>query len=322
MDRLTLMETFVCTVETGSFSAAARRLDVGQPAVSKAIAQLEERLQTRLLLRSTRGLTTTEAGQAYYESARRAIAMVDEADGAARGVSADLVGKLRVCAAVTFARLHVIPHIKRFLDRHPALEVEVMLDDRQIDLLEYGVDVALRMGSLGDSSMTARRIATGRRMVVAAPAYLVGRGAPRIPADLAQHEAVVYLADSGGATTWSFERDSTALSVTVSGHLRVNAAEGVRAAVCAGVGVAIASEWMFAPELASGSVEQLLPEWSLPTIDLWAVYPSGRLASAKARAFTAFVQEIMAQDSTEKPAIVGKNPAQTAPIIDMNVAQF
>lgn len=294
MDRLTLMEIFVCTVETGSFSAAARRLDVGQPAVSKAVAQLEERLQTRLLLRSTRGLTTTEAGLAYYEAAKRAIAMVDEADVMARGVSADLVGKLRVCAAVTFARLHVIPHIKRFLDRHPGLEVEVMLDDRQIDLLENGIDVALRMGKLGDSSMTARRIATGRRMVVAAPAYLAQRGVPRIPADLAQHEAVVYLTDAGGGTTWSFERDSTALSVTVHGHLRVSAAEGVRAAVCAGAGVAIVSEWMFAPELASGAVEQLLPEWSLPTIDLWAVYPSGRLANAKARAFTAFVQEIMA----------------------------
>jgi len=302
MDRLTLMETFVCTVETGSFSAAARRLDVGQPAVSKAIAQLEERLQTRLLLRSTRGLSTTEAGQAYYESARRAIAMVDEADGAARGVSADLVGKLRVCAAVTFARLHIIPHIKRFLERYPALEIEVMLDDRQIDLLENGIDVALRMGDLGDSSMTARRIATGRRLVVAAPAYLAERGVPQVPAELAQHEAVVYLSDSGGATTWSFERDSTESSITVNGRLRVNAAEGVRAAVCAGVGVAIVSEWMFAPELASGAVEPLLPEWRLPTIDLWAVYPSGRLASAKARAFTAFVQEIMAGNNAVETA--------------------
>lgn len=302
MDRLTLMETFVCTVETGSFSAAARRLDVGQPAVSKAIAQLEDRLQTRLLLRSTRGLTPTEAGQAYFESAKRAIAMVDEADGAARGVNADLVGKLRVCAAVTFARLHIIPHIKTFLQRHPALEVEVMLDDRQIDLLEHGIDVALRMGNLGDSSMTARRIASGRRMVVAAPAYLAEHDMPQIPADLAQHEAVVYLNDSGGATTWSFERDSTALSVTVNGRLRVNAAEGVRAAVCAGVGVAIVSEWMFAPELANGTVQRLLPDWSLPTIDLWAVYPSGRLASAKARAFTAFVQEIMAADASTVPA--------------------
>ena len=293
MDRLTLMETFVCTVETGSFSAAARRLAVGQPAISKAIAQLEERLQARLLLRSTRGLTTTETGQAYYESAKRAIAMVDEADGVARGANTDLVGKLRVCAAVTFARLHIIPHVKKFLERHPALEVEVMLDDRQIDLLEHGIDVALRMGDLGDSSMTARRIATGRRLAVAAPAYLAEHGTPQIPADLARHEAVVYLRDSGGATTWSFERDSTEVSVTVGGRLRVNAAEGVRAAVCSGVGVAIVSEWMFAPELASGAVERLLPEWSLPSIDLWAIYPSGRLASTKARAFTAFVQEIM-----------------------------
>ncbi|MYM69513.1 LysR family transcriptional regulator [Pseudoduganella sp. FT55W] len=306
MDRLTLMETFVCTVETGSFSAAARLLNVGQPAVSKAIAQLEERLQTRLLLRSTRGLTTTEAGQAYYESAKRAIGIVNQADDAARGVSAELVGKLRVCAAVTFARLHIIPHIKQFLAQHPMLEVEVMLDDRQIDLLEHGIDVALRMGNLDDSSMTARKIATARRLVVAAPAYLAEHSVPEIPADLAQHEAVVYLADAGGAATWSFERGSTKVSVTVHGHLRVNAAEGVRAAVCSGVGVAIASEWMFAPELANGAVEQLLPEWSLPTIDLWAVYPSGRLASAKARAFTAFVQEIMAGAASKTAVLLRK----------------
>jgi DNA-binding transcriptional LysR family regulator len=293
MDRLSLMETFVCTVETGSFSAAARVLAVGQPAVSKAVAQLEERLQVKLLLRSTRGLTPTEAGQAYYESAKRAIAMIDQADGAARGGQASLTGKLRICAAVTFARLHIIPHIQRFLDRHPALEVEVMLDDRQIDLLEHGIDVALRMGDLGDSSMTARHIATAQRMVVAAPAYLARQGVPLEPAQLAQHAAVVYLSDGGGANSWVFERDGAAASVTVRGPLRVNAAEGVRAAVSAGVGLAIVSEWMFAPELASGAVVRLLPEWVLPTIDLWAVYPAGRLASAKARAFTAFVQEIM-----------------------------
>lgn len=113
---------------------------------------------------------------------------------------------------------------------------------------------------------------------------------------------MVYLSDGGGASTWSFERDSTELSVNVKGRLRVSAAEGVRAAVCGGVGVAIVSEWMFSPELASGKVEQLLPEWSLPTIDLWAVYPSGRLSSAKARAFTAFVQEIMAPGTAAEEA--------------------
>jgi DNA-binding transcriptional LysR family regulator len=312
MDRLNLMETFVCTVETGSFSAAARRLDVGQPAVSKAIAQLEERLNARLLLRSTRGLTPTEAGQAYYEAARRAIALADEADDAARGAGADLSGRLRVCAAVTFARLHVIPHLKRFLDRHPALEVEVILDDRNIDLLEQGIDVALRMGELDDSSMTARRIARGRRVAVATARYLAQHGAPQAPADLAQHQAITYLKDIGAAGTWAFRREGTESSVTVRGRLRVSAAEGVRAAVTADMGIAIASEWMFAPELASGEVEAILTGWELAPIDLWAVYPSGRLASAKARAFTAFVEELMQAPPAPTPGAPA--PAASPPV--------
>jgi DNA-binding transcriptional LysR family regulator len=287
------METYVCVVETGSFSAAARRLGIGQPAVSKSIAQLEERLGARLLLRSTRGLTPTEAGQTFFEGARRTIEQADEADSAARGAGASLSGRLRVCAAVTFARLHVVPHIKTFLDAHPDLEIDVMLDDRHIDLLEHGVDVALRMGELSDSSMTARRIARGRRLVVATPAYLAAHGVPRTPAGLVDHAAVVYGKDSGGTGSWSFRQNSTEVSVAVDGRLRVSAAEGVRAAVLADVGIAIASEWMFAPELASGQVRAVLTEWALPAIDLWAVYPSGRLASAKARVFVAFVENVM-----------------------------
>lgn len=299
MDRLTLMETFVCTVESGSFSAAARRLEVGQPAVSKAVAQLEERLNTRLLLRSTRGLATTDAGQAYYEAARRAIAQADEADTIARGAGADLSGRLRVCAAVTFARLHIVPHLKRFLDRHPVLDIEFLLDDRNIDLLENGIDVSLRMGDLGDSSMTARRIASGRRLVVASPGYLAEHGVPRVPADLANHNAVLYLKDMGSAGTWTFRKEGATVPVTLGGRLRVSAAEGVRAAVCGGVGLAVTSEWMFEPELAAGAVQTVLEDWTLPAIDLWAVYPSGRLSSAKARAFVAFVQEVMAGGSAQ-----------------------
>ena len=293
MDRLALMETYVCVVETGSFSAAAKRLGIGQPAVSKSIAQLEARLGARLLLRSTRGLTPTEAGHNFFEGARRTIAQADEADNAARGSGANLTGRLRVCAAVTFARLHVVPHIKCFLDAHPELEIDVMLDDRHIDLLEQGIDVALRMGELSDSSMTARHIARGRRLVMATPAYLAAHGVPQVPADLVDHAAVVYAKDSGGTGNWSFRQNSTEVSVAVSGRLRVSAAEGVRAAVFADMGIAITSEWMFAPELASGQVAAVLTDWELPAIDLWAVYPSGRLASAKARAFVAFVQQIM-----------------------------
>ena len=150
MDRMAAMEAFVLVVDTGSFSAAARRLNVGQPAVSKLVAQLEERLGVKLLVRTTRGLTATEAGLNYYERARRSIEEADEADLAARGAGTSLTGKLRVAAAVTFMRIHVMPRLPEFLHRHPDLEIEVVLDDRNVDLVKEGIDVALRMGQLAE----------------------------------------------------------------------------------------------------------------------------------------------------------------------------
>ncbi|SDG37580.1 LysR family transcriptional regulator [Paraburkholderia phenazinium] len=291
MDRLTAMETFVCVVDSGSFSAAARLLNVGQPAVSKSIAQLEERLAVRLLLRSTRGLTPTEAGHAFYERAKRAIEEADEAEVAARGSAGALSGRLRISAAVTFARIHIVPHLQTFLDRHPELNVDIVLDDENIDLLEHGIDVAIRIGVLGDSSMTARKVGHGRRCVVGTPAWFAKAGEPRVPADLLSHQAIVYEQDGGG-NVWSFRRGDSETAVAVAGRVRVNAAEGVRAAVLADMGVAIASEWMFAPEIESGAVKRVLADWELPGLDLWAVFPSGRMVSAKARAFVAWVEEL------------------------------
>ncbi|WP_394782328.1 LysR family transcriptional regulator [Undibacterium sp.] len=291
MDRLALMETFVCVVDTGSFSAAARQLGVGQPAVSKSVAQLEERLGVRLLLRSTRGLTPTDAGQSFYDGARRAISEADEAEFAARGSRASLSGRLKVSAAVTFARLHILPHLKSFLDQHPQLNIDVVLDDRSIDLMEEGIDVSLRMGSLGDSSMTARRIAQGQRIVLGSPGYFAVAGVPQKPAELTGHQAVIYAPLESGVL--AFRHGTTEVSVNVEGRVRVNAAEGVRAAVLADMGITVASEWMFAQELQNGDVVRVLAEWELPPVDLWAVYPSGRLANAKARAFVDFVQSIM-----------------------------
>jgi DNA-binding transcriptional LysR family regulator len=292
MDRFAVMETFVCVVDTGSFSAAARRLNVGQPAVSKSIAQLEDRLGVRLLLRSTRGLTPTEAGQHYYERAKRSLEEANEAELAARGSGKGLSGRLRVCGAVTFCRLHVVPQLQTFLDAHPDLNIDIVLDDRQIDLLEHGIDVALRMGSLNDSSMTARRLAQSRRAVIATPAYLKAHGEPKTPADLAQHQAVVYNPGDSQAA-WSFRHGETEVSVAVSGRVQVTAAEGVRAAVLADMGIAIASEWMFAEEIRNGAVRILLAGWELPVIDLWAVFPTGRMVSAKARAFADFVEAML-----------------------------
>ncbi|WP_455924435.1 LysR family transcriptional regulator [Pseudomonas putida] len=292
MDRLAAMETFVSVLEAGSFSAAARRLNLGQPAISKTIAQLEERLGVRLVLRSTRGLTPTEAGTAYYERAKRAIEEAHEADLAARGAGSELHGTLRVCAAVTFARLHVLPHLATFLDAHPELNIDIVLDDRTVNLVEEGIDIALRMGALADSNLIARKIGECQRLVLATPAYVQAHGKPCNPTDLAQHPAVIF-AQAGGGEHWAFKQGSTVQSVTVSGRVRVSAAEGVRAAVLAGLGVALTSRWMFAEELAKGEVVPLLEDWQLPPLDLWAVFPTGRLASAKARAFVDFVERLM-----------------------------
>jgi DNA-binding transcriptional LysR family regulator len=292
MDRLAAMETFVLVVDTGSFSAAARRLNIGQPAVSKLVAQLEDRLGVKLLVRTTHGLTPTEAGLNYYERARRSIEEADEADLAARGAGKGLSGRLRVSAAVTFARIHLIPHMPAFLADHRDLKLDVVLDDRNVDLVQEGIDVALRMGRLVDSTLTARRIASCRHAVLATPAYFARAGEPATPADLPTHDAVIY-AQRGGGADWIFRRDGTEVPVALNGRLRISAAEGVRAAVLAHGGIAIASEWMFTPEIADGTVKAVLQDWELPQLDLWAVFPAGRAASTKARTFINFVEKVM-----------------------------
>ena len=289
MNRLSAMEAFVRVIDTGSFSGAARQLRIGQPAISKAIAQLEERLDVRLLLRSTHGLTPTESGQNFYEHAKRSIEEAEEADLAARGASAALSGRLRISAAVTFARLHVMPHLPAFLEQHPALDVDVVLDDRNVDLIEAGIDVALRMGALFDSTLTARKIGQARRLVLGTPSYFNKVGEPQTPTDLVAHQAVIYDQRGGGAA-WTFRQGAAETTVTVKGRVSVTAAEGVREAVFSDLGLTISSEWMFAPELRAGRVRAVLHDWSLPAIDLWAVFPTGRQASAKARAFATFIE--------------------------------
>lgn len=299
MDRYSAMEAFVRVLETGSFSAAARHLHVGQPAISKKIAELEERLGVRLLLRSTHGLAATEAGQNYYERAKRAIEEAEEADLAARGAGTGLTGRLRISAAVTFASRYVIPHLPDFLDQHPALEVEVVMDDRSIDLVEDGIDVALRMGALPDSALTARKIADCPRMVVGTPDYFARGGEPSSPTDLANHQAVV-MEQRGNGAAWTFRKESTEVAVVVQGRLRVTAGEGLRAAVLAGMGLAVSSEWLFSSELASGQVRRTLQDWTLPPLDLSAVFPTGRLASAKARAFTSYIEQVLENARTSE----------------------
>jgi DNA-binding transcriptional LysR family regulator len=292
VDRLAAMEAFVRVTDAGSFSSAAIQLRVGQSAVSKTIAQLEDRLGVRLLLRSTHGLTLTETGRTFYERAKRTIEEADQAEAAARGDAATFQGRLRVSAPVTFARLHVIPHLPVFLTAHPALDIDVILDDNDVDPIESGVDVALRLGNLADSTLTARKVGQSRALVVGASAYFEAHGVPQTPGELAAHEVVIYEHRRAGGATWVFRQGSTEVTVTVSGRLRVSAAEGVREGVLAGLGVSIGgSEWLFSPELKSGVAVSVLEDWSLPSVGLWVVFPTGRRASAKARAFARFVEQ-------------------------------
>jgi DNA-binding transcriptional LysR family regulator len=283
------METFVRVIEAGSFSVAAKQLRIGQPAVSKMIAQLEDRLGVRLLLRSTHGLTPTEAGRNFYERAKRAIEEAEEAERAARGAASALSGRLRVVVAVTFARLHVMPHLPKFLADHPALDIDILLQDGDVDLVGAGIDVALRMTPLRDLTPIGRKIGHCRRLVLGTPAYFAANGVPQSPVDLVSYQAIVYEQRQGGPT-WNFRKANTESAVALAGRVHVTAAEGVREGVIAGLGLAIASEWMFAPELKSGSVISVLDDWSLPDVELWAVYPTGRQASAKARAFVGFAE--------------------------------
>jgi DNA-binding transcriptional LysR family regulator len=194
-----------------------------------------------------------------------------------------------------------MPHLPEFLARHPELEMEVVLDDRNIDLVQEGIDVALRMGQLSDSSLTDRRITSGQHVVVGTPAYFEQTGEPTAPGDLAAHQAVIY-DQEGGGRDWTFQRDEAEIAVTLKGRLRVSAAEGVRAAILANAGIAVASEWMFSPEIADRTVKVVLQDWELPRIDLWAVFPAGRTATTKARTFTQFVQEVMRVPSSATSA--------------------
>jgi DNA-binding transcriptional LysR family regulator len=289
MDRHLAMETFVRVIDTGSFSGAARQLQVGQPAVSKAIAQLEDWLGVRLVLRTTRSLTPTEAGQNFYVRAKRSLEEAEEAILAARGAGAGLTGKLRIAASVCFGRLHIIPQLPRFLEKHPELELQMVLDDRPVNLVERGIDVAFRSGTLGNSALVARKIGEAQRLVMATPRYFEKHGEPKSPGELMAHQIVVFTPDGGG-TSWTFRKGPVETSVVVGGRLSVTAAEGLREAVFAHLGLAIISEWNFAPELAAGIVRPVLLDWDLPALELRAVFPTGRMASAKTREFVSFVE--------------------------------
>jgi len=289
MDRLGAMQTFVRVVETGSFSAVAREQSSTQSAISKQVAALENYLGAKLLTRTTRSLTLTDDGNRYFEDARRLVAEVTEAEGQLRRGEQQLQGWLRVAASVGFGARVLRPHVHSFLAAHPSVKIDLKLHDGFIDLVEHGIDVAVRIGNLADSTLVARRIGSIRRAVVASAAYVqaarLERPLPQIPEDLKQHPCIVYT-ELRSRNLWDFSTpDGSTVSVRVQGPLQTNTSEVVRAAVLDGVGIAYSPTWLFQDLIDTGQVQVLLPGWQASPLPLHLVSPPERRHAAKVRAF-------------------------------------
>jgi DNA-binding transcriptional LysR family regulator len=305
MDKLQAMRTFVRVVEAGSFSAVAHESDTTQSAVSKQVAALERELGATLLTRTTRSLALTDEGERYFEQVRRLVEEIAEAESALQRGEQQLTGWLRVAASVGFGRLKLMPMVRSFLAAHRGVKIDLRLHDGFIDLVEQGIDVAVRIGDLPDSSLIARRVGTTHRMLVAHRSYLrslpKGTKAPTIPEDLSQHNCVVYT-ELPMRNAWNFtagpgasEPVGTTRVVRVEGNLQTNSSEVIRASILAGMGIGYSPRWLFDQELASGEVQQLLPDWEPPAIPIHLVSPRERRHSAKVKAFVEHVGQAMAR---------------------------
>jgi DNA-binding transcriptional LysR family regulator len=281
MDRLDELRLLLAILDGGSLAAAGRRLGLSPPAVTRAVAGMEERLGLRLLDRTTRRLAPTEAGQRLADHARRLLADYGEAMAAAAGEASAPRGRLRIAAPLVFGRRHVAPVVTDFLAAHPAVSAELFLSDRAVDLVEEGIDVAIRVGALAESALVARRVGQLRRVVAASPAYLARRGTPATPAELAAHETVLFSA-LGGAPEWRFG-DGTA--VRIAPRFIVTQAEAAVAAAVAGHGIVGALSYQMAEELADGRLVRLLRAYEPPPAPVQIVFPTARLMVPRLRAF-------------------------------------
>ena len=291
MDRVAAMKIFVRVAETGSFSGVARESATTQSAVSKQIAALEGHLGVRLLSRSTRALSLTEEGETYLAEARRLVADVEAVEARLRGGRTGLTGWLRVAASVGYGRRVLMPRVLSFLKLHPDLRIDLRLSDGFTDLIEQGLDVAVRIGDLTDSSLVARRIGVSQRLLVAHPAYFAARpeAARKLehPRDLIYHNCIVYT-EAAARNAWEFiGPDGKSVHVRVAGALQTNSSEVIHAAALAGLGLCHAPNWLLSEDRDSGRLQVLLPQWRGKPLPIHAVYPAHRKNVEKIDAFIA-----------------------------------
>jgi len=295
MDRFAAMQVFTKVVEAGSFARAAERLDISTSVASRHVADLEAHLQSRLLNRTTRKLSLTEAGQAFYEGALQVLADLEEAEQAAAQNVAEPRGTIKLNAALAFGILHLAPVIDDYLARYPEVSIDVTLSDRVVDLVEEGYDLALRIAELRNPTLVARRIGSTRGVVCAAPAYLKRHGTPRHPRDLADHNCLLY-SYVQAANDWMFrEADGTEINVRVAGNFRANNGNLLREAAARGIGIIREPSFQVDEDLRTGRLVRLLDGYSCWEVPMYAVYASRKHVSAKVRSFVDFLAGHFAQ---------------------------
>ena len=289
MDTVAGLQLFIRVIETGSFSKASADLGITQPTATKHVAALEARLGARLFHRSTRGVTPTEVGSAYYDKCKAIVREIDEADNLAALMQSRMQGSLRISTSVAFGRRVLTPLVLRYMHAHPGVQIDLSFDDRYVNLVEQGVDVAVRMGRLADSSLGARCLGLNPWVLVGAPGYLQRRGVPATPADLGSHDALIYSSVQGDER-WHFSgADGRTQQVPVKGPLRSNNLSALLDAARTGLGLA-ALPWYVAHEaVRSGAVQPVLAGWALPSQEIHAVFTSPRLVPAKVTRFVDFL---------------------------------
>lgn len=290
MDKLNAMQLFVRVVDTGSFTAAAEQLDMSRAMASKLVRTLEQQLGVRLLNRTTRNLSLTGTGETYYQRATDILAQIAQAEAEADASQTQARGRLRVAAPMSFGVRHLAPALAQFQLRHPGIALDLRLNDRVIDLIEEGFDLAIRIGRLADSSLIARRLAPCRLVLVASPDYLKRHGTPVHPQDLAQHNCIGYSL-AARRDEWTFQRDDNVVRMRTTGNLRVNNGDVIVRAASDGIGLAILPTFIAHTDIEQHRLVRVLDNWLIPELAIHAVYTHSRTLPAKTRTLIEFLGE-------------------------------
>lgn len=296
MDQLSGMRIFVRVVQMGSFSAVAREQSTSQATVSKKIAALESMLGVKLLSRSSRELSLTEAGTGYYEKSISILAELDEADALARSQTASPKGSLRIAAPIAIARVMLAPLMKEFTEQYPEINVEIAASDKMVDLIAEGIDAAIRVKQLEDSNLISRHLFNNRLVLAASPDYLAKEGIPKIPEDLNKHNCIVY-SYSTSVHHWSFINQGKEDSVEVEGSFSSNDGDTNLAAALAGMGIAQLPIWLVDEHFRSGQLLEVLENYKIHSIPVNIIYPQNRYVPLKVRCFIDFLKDKVSTDS-------------------------